>query len=81
MNTKKHIKTKIGVGSVVKAKFGELEKLTSEGRIRMMRKEVVVCVQAMVCNKKFLVQFKDSHISNVIASLLLYVCSKQDIGQ
>ena len=46
-----------------------------------MRKEVVVCVQAMVCNKKFRVQFKDIHISNVIASLLLYVCSKEDIGQ
>ena len=36
----KQTKTKIGVGSVVKAKVGELEKITREGRSRRMRKEV-----------------------------------------
>ena len=31
-------KTKVGVGSVVKAKDGELEKITREVKIRRMRK-------------------------------------------
>ena len=53
---KKQTKTKIGVGSVVKAKVGELEKTTREGRSRRMRKDVLVCVQAMVGKKKFLIQ-------------------------
>ena len=56
---KKQNKTKIGVGSVVKAKVGELENITREGRIGSMRKEVVGCVQAVLGKKKFLVQFKD----------------------
>ena len=34
----KQTKTKIGVGSVVKAKVGELEKIAREGRSRRMRK-------------------------------------------
>ena len=34
----KQTKTKIGVGSVVKAKVGELEKITREGIFRRMRK-------------------------------------------
>ena len=39
-------KTKIGVGFVVKANVGELEKITKKGRSRRMRKEVVGCVQS-----------------------------------
>ena len=52
-------KKKIGGDSVVKAKVGELEKITREGRSRRMRKEVVGCVQSVVGNKKFLVKFED----------------------
>ena len=37
----KQTKTKIGLGSVVKAKVGELERITREGRIRRMRREEV----------------------------------------
>ena len=54
---KKQTKTKIGVGSVVKAKVRELEKITREGRRRRMRKEVVGCVQRVVGKNKFLVLF------------------------
>ena len=50
---KKHTKTKIGVGSVIKAKVRELENITREGRQRRMRKEVVVCVQSVLGKKKF----------------------------
>ena len=53
----KQTKTKIGVGSVVKAKVGELEKITREGRSRRMRKNVVVCVQSVVGKTEFLVLF------------------------
>ena len=55
----KQTKTKIGVGSVVKAKVGELDKITREGRSIRMSKEVVECVQSVVGKKKFLVLFED----------------------
>ena len=51
---KKQTKTKIGVGSIVKDKVGELENITRGGRIRMMRKEVVGCVQIIMGKKNFL---------------------------
>ena len=54
----KQTKTKIVVGSVVKAKVGELEKITRKGRIRRMRKEVVGCVHSVVGKNKFLVLFE-----------------------
>ena len=53
----KQTKTEIGVGSFVKAKVGELEKITRDGRIIRMRKEVEVCFQSGVCKKNFLVLF------------------------
>ena len=55
----KQTKTKIVVGSVVKAKVGELEKITSKVRTRRMRKEVVGCVQSVVGKNKFLFLFED----------------------
>ena len=48
MEMKKQTKTKIGVGYVVKAKVGELEKITREGRSNRIRNKVVVCVQSGV---------------------------------
>ena len=59
MKMTKQTKTKIGVGFVVKAKVGELEKFTREGRSKRMRKEVVGCVQSVVGKNKFLVVFED----------------------
>ena len=56
---KKHTKTKIGVGSVVKSKVGELENTTRKGRIRRTKKEVVGCVQSVVGKKKFLLKVED----------------------
>ena len=51
---KKQTKTKIEVGSVVKAKVGELENITMEGRSSMMKEDVLGCVQSVVGEKKFL---------------------------
>ena len=59
MDTKKQTKTKIGLGSVVKAKVEELENITREGRSRRMRENVVVCVQSVVVKNNFLFQFGD----------------------
>ena len=56
---KKQTKTKIGVGSVVKANVGELENITRERRSRRIRKEVVIFVHSMVGKKKFLFQFEN----------------------
>ena len=53
----KQTKTKIRVGSVVKAKVGELEKITRKGRSRRMSKEVVECDQRVVGKNNFLVLF------------------------
>ena len=45
LNMKNQNKTKVGVGSVVNTKIGELEKITREGGSISMRKYVMVCVQ------------------------------------
>ena len=54
---KNQTKTKIGVGSVVKANVGELENIRREVRRSRMRDEVVGCVQGVVGKKNVLVQF------------------------
>ena len=69
---KNQTKTKIGVGSVAKAKVGELEKITREGRSRMTRKEVVESVHIVVGKKKFLVQFEYGQKKDISSSLYLY---------
>ena len=55
MEMKNQTMTKIGVGSIVKAKVGEWEKTTRDGGIRRTRKKVVGCVNSVVGKKKFLV--------------------------
>ena len=77
MKEKKRIKTKIGVGSVVKAKVGDMEENTREGRNSRIRKEVVGCVQDVVGNKKFLVQFGYGQNKDMGSFLLSCVCSKE----
>ena len=73
MNMKKQTKKKIGVGSVVKAKVGELEKITREGRSRRMSKEVMGCVQSVVGKKKFLVQLDDGQKKEISSSSLVFL--------
>ena len=57
MKMTKQTKTKIVVGYVVKAKVGELEKITRKVRSRRMRKEVMGCVQSVVGKNTFLFLF------------------------
>ena len=60
------------MGSVVKAKFGELEKITGEGRRRKTRKEVVGCIQSAVGKKNLLVQFEDGQKKEIGYSALCF---------
>ena len=76
---KKHTKTKIRVGSVVKAKVGELEKITSEGRIRRIRKKVVGCLWSVVRKKIFLLQIKDGKKKDIMYSSLVFLSSKEEV--
>ena len=76
---KKQTKTKIGVGSVVKAKVGELEKITKEGIIRKMRKEVVGCVQSVAGNKNFLIQFEYGQKKEISSSLIVFLSLKEEV--
>ena len=76
---KKQTKKKFGVGSVVKAKVGELEKISREGRSRRMRKYVVGCVQILVGKKKFLNQFEDGQKKEINSSSLVFLSLKEEV--
>ena len=71
---KKRIKTKIGVGYVVKTKVGEMEDKIREERIRRNRKKVVGFVQDVAGKNKCLVQFKDGKNKEMSSCLILYLC-------
>ena len=79
MKTKNNNKTKIGVGSVVKAKVGELEKITREVMIRRIMKEVVGCVQDVAGNNKFLVQLEDGQKKEISSSSLVFLILKAEV--
>ena len=79
MNEKKWIKTKIGVGCVVKEKVGDIEENTREGRSRRMRKDMVECVQAVLGKKILLVQFVDGQKKDMSSSLLVFLSSKEEV--
>ena len=75
----KQTKTKIVGGSVVKAKVGELEKITRKGRSRRMRKEVVGCAQSAVDKNKFLVLFEDGQKKEIGSCSLAYLNDKEEV--
>ena len=74
----KQTKTEIGVGSVVKAKVGELEKITREGRSRRMRKEVVGCVHRVAGKNNFLILFEYGQKKDIGSCLLVYLSEKEE---
>ena len=43
-----------------------------------MKKEVVVCFQALVYNKKFMVTFEDGQKREMSSFSLLYLCQKEE---
>ena len=80
MMDKKRIKTKIGVGSVVKEKVGDMEEKNRECRRSRTRKYVVGYVQAVVWKEIFLVQFEDGQKKEMNYCSLQYFCSKEEVG-
>ena len=79
MKEKKRINTKIEEGSVVKEKVGAMEENTREGISNRMRKYVVVCVQAVVGKKRFLVQFGYGQKEETSAGSLVFLCLKEEV--
>ena len=75
----KQTKTKIVVGSVLKAKVGELEKITRKGRSRRMRKEVVGYVQSVLGKNNFLVLFEDGQKKEIGSFSLVYLSEKEEV--
>ena len=69
-------KTKLWVGSVVKAKVGYMEEKKKEGIITSIRKEGVRCVQDLVGKKKLLVQLKYGNKKYMSSSLLQLLNAK-----
>ena len=67
------------MGSVVKAKFGELENITREGISKRRRKEVVGCVHSVVGKKKFLVLFEYGQKKEISSSSLMFLSSKEEV--
>ena len=63
---------KIGVGYVVKAKVGDIEENTREGRSRRIRKDVAGCVQAVVGKNIFLIRFTDGQNKEMSSCLLVF---------
>ena len=65
----------------MKAKFREMEENTREGGISRIMKELLVFVQFITYNKRFLVQFEYRKKRYISYGLLSYVCSKEEIGE
>ena len=79
MKAKKHSKTKIGVGSVVKANVGEMENIAREVISIRIMKEVVVCVHAVLGKKSFLFQFEYENNKDISSSSIMFLSSKYEV--
>ena len=65
----------IVVGTVVKAKIGELEEEVRVGSSRRMSKELTVVVQAISGKRRFLVKFHDGCEKNLSSNQLTVVAA------
>ena len=79
MKITKHTKTKIVVGSVVKAKVGYLEKITRKGITRSIMKVMIGCVQSVVEKNKFLFLFEDGQKKDIGSCLLVDLNKKEEV--
>ena len=68
---------KIVVGTVVKAKIGELEEEVRVGSARRMRKELTCVVQAISGKRSFLVRFHDGCKNNLSSNQLTVVAAHE----
>ena len=61
----------------MKAKVGNIEVKTREGRRSRMGKDVVGYVQAMAGTRKLVVQFEDEQKKDMSSCLIQYLCLKK----
>ena len=79
MRGKNRIKTKIGVGSIVKAKVRGIEDNSRKKRTRRTMNNVVGFVQSVVGNDIFLVQFVYGQKKYIRSSSILFLSSKEGV--
>ena len=72
---------KIWVGSVVKSNIVGMEENTRDEKNSRIKKEVVGCVHDLVKKNNLLVQFEGGQKREISASLMLYLCYKDRVGQ
>ena len=68
---------KIVVGTVVKAKIGELEEEVRVGSSIRMRKELTDVVQSVSVKRRFLVRFHDGCENNMSSNQLIVVAAHE----
>ena len=79
MKEKKIIKTKIGLGSIVKAQGREIEDNTSEVRNNNTTKYLVGCVQDVSGNNSLRVKYKDGQNEYMSSCSLVCLFLKQEV--
>ena len=67
------------MGSVVKAKVEESDKITREGRSMVIRKEVVGFLQIVVGKNNLLLQFEYGEMKEISSSLILFLSLKEEV--
>ena len=68
------------MGGCLEIAVENIEENTRERRITNMWKEVTGRVQAVVGKQRFLVQFEDGYKKKISSSLLVFLCSKEEVG-
>ena len=79
VKVKNHNKTRIGVGSAVNAKVGELDKIMREGMAKRTRNDVVGCVKSLVGKKKLLLYLYEGKKKDISSFFLVFFISKEEV--
>ena len=67
------------MGSVVKAKDGNIEDNTRERIITRTRKDMFGCVQAVAGKRRFIVKFKKGQNKKMSYCSLVFLCSNEEV--
>ena len=67
------------VGTVVKAKVGDLEEEIGEGFSRRLRKEMTGVVQEVVGKRRYLVRFQDGIEKDMLSNQLTMVVARSEL--
>ena len=67
------------MGTVVKAKVGDLEEEIGEGFSRRLRKEMTGVVQEVVGKRRYLVRFQDGIEKDMLSNQLTMVVARSEL--